>query len=319
MVELLTVIAIIAVLAAIIFPVFAAAREQARQSSTMSHLQAVYTGVRLFYEDEGRFPPSLFGYAVVPIPPGDPNNLSEEPMFRPALPSDSPNDVMPMDQARHKFVTYLGGANVYQGYLYREQLKDVETFLCPVNPVKDKRAVTRVYYPRSVWPLIDPASPNTLDDNKLVRWMQSSAGPPRTVGDSDLPLHPGDVNTPNNRYVGAEKIFYTMDSMDIGPMIDDDGNVMKDAAGNTVYELHYTPDWTHRIGSAEDTDPFPGPGAPVVTQLKYKNPPSDRTIITYVTDHVAYSGSSNIPMLLLSGTVRKANIRNLQQLPLQYR
>ena len=63
MIELLTVIAIIAVLAAILFPVFATIREQARQSSTMSNMQSIYQSVKLYFEDEQRYPTALFGYA----------------------------------------------------------------------------------------------------------------------------------------------------------------------------------------------------------------------------------------------------------------
>src|SRR5579875_3658615 len=67
LVELLTVIAIIAVLAAILFPVFAAAREQARQATTMGNMHDVYEAVRLYHEDEGTYPPALFGYAEIKI------------------------------------------------------------------------------------------------------------------------------------------------------------------------------------------------------------------------------------------------------------
>ncbi len=93
---------------------------------------------------------------------------------------------------------------------------------------------------------------------------------------------------------------------------------MKNQQGQTIYELHYTPDWTHLLGAACDTQN----GQAVVTQLKYKNPPSDRTVITYVTQHVATSGSPSVIVLLLSGTVRKVNYEQasgqVNTLPLTY-
>src|ERR1700722_8923981 len=60
LIELLVVIAIIAILAAILFPVFAVVREQARQSNTMSSLHSVYVGSKMFFDDEGHFPSTLF-------------------------------------------------------------------------------------------------------------------------------------------------------------------------------------------------------------------------------------------------------------------
>ncbi len=56
-----------------------------------------------------------------------------------------------------------------------------------------------------------------------------------------------------------------------------------------------------------------------VAQLKYANPPSDRTIITYVTQHVATSKSSKVIALTLNGNVRKVDVKVAgAQFPLQY-
>ncbi|MFQ6097156.1 MAG: prepilin-type N-terminal cleavage/methylation domain-containing protein [Armatimonadota bacterium] len=58
-IELCTVIAIIAVLAAILFPVFARAREKARQVSCANNLMQVYLALTIYARDHGgRYPPT---------------------------------------------------------------------------------------------------------------------------------------------------------------------------------------------------------------------------------------------------------------------
>ncbi len=59
LIELLVVIAIIAILAAILFPVFGHVREQVRQSNCMGNLSKIYEDVKLYREDNGKYPPNL--------------------------------------------------------------------------------------------------------------------------------------------------------------------------------------------------------------------------------------------------------------------
>ncbi len=57
LVELLVVIAVIALLAAILFPVFAQAREKARQTSCLSNLRQLGTGMSMYFQDyDDRYP-----------------------------------------------------------------------------------------------------------------------------------------------------------------------------------------------------------------------------------------------------------------------
>lgn len=51
LVELLVVIAVIAILAAILFPVFAQAREKARQTACMSNMKQIATGLQMYVTD----------------------------------------------------------------------------------------------------------------------------------------------------------------------------------------------------------------------------------------------------------------------------
>src|SRR5687768_11777068 len=58
LIELLIVIAIIALLAAILFPVFARARENARRTSCQSNLKQIGLGIQQYTQDnDERFPP----------------------------------------------------------------------------------------------------------------------------------------------------------------------------------------------------------------------------------------------------------------------
>lgn len=64
MIELLTVIAIIAILAAIIFPVFSRAKDNANRGSDMSSMNSLRTALQLYRQDQGGYPPALLGYVT---------------------------------------------------------------------------------------------------------------------------------------------------------------------------------------------------------------------------------------------------------------
>ena len=307
LIELLVVIAIIAILAAILFPVFGTVREQTRQGSTMSNMHAVYLGARLFYEDEGRYPTSLFGYAEVSLnntAPYDPT----KPLARPLLPSDIGKvAITPMDQATGSFYTDTTstGRSLNKGYLYREQVKDFNTFVNGETPLSHqqtgKTTVTTVVTPQ----LLPTLDNGTALGNQKVVWtppslVSAGSNGCSVYGDTDLPANPA--------YDNQQKLFYTMDSMDIGPRISPDGSIAIDGSGNTIYELHYSPDWTkERYDSKNGCDSVNN--QPLTNQLKYKNPPTERTVLTYLTDHVAFGHSSNVLILLMSGTARTVNYK----------
>jgi prepilin-type N-terminal cleavage/methylation domain-containing protein/prepilin-type processing-associated H-X9-DG protein len=65
LVELLVVIAVIAILAAILYPVFAIAREKARQTSCASNLKQIGTAVQMYVQDyDGHYPDNPFPRGV---------------------------------------------------------------------------------------------------------------------------------------------------------------------------------------------------------------------------------------------------------------
>lgn len=83
LVELLVVIAIIAVLTAILLPVFWTVRGKARQSACVSNLHQIGIGVQMYSQDyDGRFP-----YAVDPSDRLWPSTWSSHPAFQSQIPN----------------------------------------------------------------------------------------------------------------------------------------------------------------------------------------------------------------------------------------
>ena len=65
MIELLTVIAIIAILAAILFPVYSRVKDSAYRSADTSNMNAIRTALQLYKTDQGAYPPQLLGYVTL--------------------------------------------------------------------------------------------------------------------------------------------------------------------------------------------------------------------------------------------------------------
>ncbi|MHB1456495.1 MAG: type II secretion system protein [Armatimonadota bacterium] len=76
MVELLTVIAIIAILAAIIFPIMSSAKASARKTQCISNMEQIFQALQLFKSDEHRYPDFIAG-PVAWRSPGDAYPLTE--------------------------------------------------------------------------------------------------------------------------------------------------------------------------------------------------------------------------------------------------
>lgn len=117
LVELLTVIAIIAILAAIIFPVAGTVRENARKSRCSSNLSQIFVALQNYKDDFRAYPPVLGAYAV------DANgNLT-----------CNPAQAVPFNLAPKPLGNYL---------------RNDEIFYCPNNPIDDKRLITQAVYPQ---------------------------------------------------------------------------------------------------------------------------------------------------------------------------
>ncbi len=129
LIELLVVIAIIAILAAILFPVFGRVREQARQTSCMTQMHDIYRAVKLFREDNNRYPASLLGFVQVP----------------PTAPGATADDFYIGTNGTPVPIEKLTYHPLLSGQKY---LKDKSPFICPDNLVNDASLVTRAVYPQ---------------------------------------------------------------------------------------------------------------------------------------------------------------------------
>jgi prepilin-type N-terminal cleavage/methylation domain-containing protein len=96
-------------------------------------------------------------------------------------------------------------------------------------------------------------------------------------------------------YQGRPIYFYAFDSYDISSLLAADGSRV-----NGGFQLVYTRDWTGGSGTQD---------AP--NQMKYRNAPGDKTILTWCDYHVTTAGADKCPVILLSGAYRTLDYRQL--------
>lgn len=283
-IELLTVIAIIAVLAAILFPVAATVREQARASSCMSNLHQLWVAVNVYKQDEGGYPPALHGYAEradTHAPIVDPDGADSDQVL--------PGGVIAAGAA---YRVKLTADQIVNGFLYPEQIKDVNLLRCPDNLFPAKNAITIAHYPEMqdtdptaayYWP---KAKYNWIGDV-----LKAKGCPSDSYGTIDC--------FTEGPFAGQPKWYYASNSYDVAPRIGADGKPVK-LGDLFIYDRHYSLDWTGTPGAAD-----------LPAQLKYDNPPSDKTLLVYCTWHTATNGSNTMPGISLGGTAKKLNAEQL--------
>ncbi|MCE5200399.1 MAG: DUF1559 domain-containing protein [Armatimonadota bacterium] len=115
LVELLTVIAIIAILAAIIFPVMARVKETARQNQCMTNLHQIAMGVQMFKQDNRRYPEALAGMV---------DNTG--------APTTNISNAVALDAAKS------------DSYLFSEYVKSIKVFHCPSSNFNKTDAASTV-------------------------------------------------------------------------------------------------------------------------------------------------------------------------------
>jgi prepilin-type N-terminal cleavage/methylation domain-containing protein len=288
-IELLTVIAIIAVLTAILFPVASTVREQARATDCQSKLHQLYVSTRVYIEDEGGAPPALMGYAEMEI--NDPLNPGNK--IRVPWQPSSGNPVLPAVQAK-------------AGFLFPEIVRDANNFKCPDNTVSNQSAVTVGYFP------INPPAQNWINPRTgaaygwIGNFLAARGCPSDSNGVIDCfwDVNPAD---PVMGYLYLQpKYFYIWDSYDVGPRVDDQGRPV--LSGNLpIFDRHYSPDWTGTTGINDLT-----------TQLKYKAPPSDTTVLTWCSHHAYTARVDTVTTINLAGTARKVRAAMLNRYGANY-
>ena len=135
LVELLTVIAIIAILTAIILPVFSIVRENARRASCQSNMQKIATAVKQYELDNRQYPEYLFGPAVddatgLPLTGGGTARSIEKVIGDIGAQTSTSTPQADRDRIKNIKQAYARG-------LYPEYISDVNTFHCPDNNIAD--------------------------------------------------------------------------------------------------------------------------------------------------------------------------------------
>jgi prepilin-type N-terminal cleavage/methylation domain-containing protein/prepilin-type processing-associated H-X9-DG protein len=114
LVELLTVIAVIAILSAIIFPVMATVKERARQNQCMTNLQQIAQAIQLFKQDNRRYPDILGSPVRLPA-----TGTGLGPIWKPGDPKPEMFE------------------NVKDAYLFPEYVKTIAMFHCPSSKISN--------------------------------------------------------------------------------------------------------------------------------------------------------------------------------------
>ncbi len=133
------------------------------------------------------------------------------------------------------------------------------------------------------------------DDTTKDRTLTTTAVFPPSSGYQPSPVTPaslGYANLPN-----TPVYLYKYDSYDITPLVDASGQT------NGAFQFVYSKQWSGKASGLSD--------AP--NQLKYLNPPPDRTVVTWCNYHVAIAKGEKSPVLLLSGTVKPLDFKKMVQ------
>ena len=166
-------------------------------------------------------------------------------------------------------------SSIKHGFLFPRYIKDIDVFHCPDNPKIDQTQVAPAGYPIT--------SP----------WNGVLSGGNATVASLGLKGLASYANQP----VG----FYTYDSYDVSSFMSVTGTT------NGNFLVAYTSDWSANgpmnIPGTQDSN----------NQLKYKEPPPDKTIITICNRHVTTAGGDKCPVLLLSGSVKPLSFKLVYQ------
>jgi len=257
LVELLTVIAIIAILAAIIFPVAGTVRENARRSRCSSNLSQIFVALESYKQDFNAYPPVLGAYAVDQTGALTCNQNA-------AVPFNAPMVRSPL----------------------RNYLRNDEIFLCPNNPVDDKRAITNAYYPAG----------------------HALAGQP-------VRLDPTDPSSP-------VVCFYRFDSYDIGRLPNGAYELHYTlfwSNGNLNGVENQRNNNLTNYGNGYFDNPIGPKSTDTPRQLGYRRP-DPTTVVTWCSYHRSYrSGqpvrAKNDLVLFLNGSVKPMDSAEVAQLP----
>jgi type II secretory pathway pseudopilin PulG len=316
MIELLTVIAIIAILAAVIFPIFSTVLENGRASTSMSSLHDISTKLAQYELDNHRAPDVLFGYVYCQ----DKNTGRNSHVM-----IDTNTVPVPMDQALGQAESNFAASgnaaddpkNWFSG-LYPTYIKDINEFKDPNNQAS---------YSATADPAVNVLCPSTDD-----------ACPAPVPNQTVFPLVKA-----NHTDTGVTPKFphgyYVADAFDVNPKVIGPGQIA-DESGNEIYVPRYQYAWT-AVDNSLMCPPQKSSTAPPTTQenegrctyrsadptnpsstlmilvddkylhqLHWQAPP-ERSYVTCSTYHVKQSGL--VLVLNNGGNVRKVGYNEFAQ------
>ncbi len=273
LIELLVVIAIIAILAAILFPVFGRVREQVRQSQCMTQMHQIDVAVKQFYEDNGKYPASLYGFAEIR------HSANQLPSFVTATGSNLQST-----------------SQMYYKPLFNKQklLNDNAIFLCPDTRDKTQAGPGGTATTQLVTNAVYPSMSGIQSGNYTwTLFMWRNLGRDRLInGIAEF-----------NNYNGKSVYFYKADNYDVQPK----PNATLDGPDTSgAYEVHYALDWTGTssdpTGAAIKAENAKGI---YTNQLKYGRLCDDsHTVVTWCSDHLLNAGSDKVILLTLGGATK---------------
>lgn len=279
LIELLTVIAIIAILAGIIVPVYGRAKDNANRSSDMSDMNSIRVALGVYREDQGAYPPQLLGYVT--------------------LYTSGPNmgNVVPATEAK--------------GYVYPTRVQGIPA-LNPVHARFGAADVTNAVFPSADATAVGTTPILDLNGDGAVSAADDTAGSRQAYGPAD-----GSVcwdPSVNAVVAGAARcggvaltdpadplarVFYQVSGYDVSTVATPGGNET---------QLRYARFWSNfaigtgaGYGSGSEFDD--------TRQLGYSNPP-DNTVVTWNSYYREFS-SPGVPqairrdiVLYLGGSAR---------------
>ena len=246
LIELLVVIAIIAILTAILLPVFASVREGARQGTSISNMKDIQQKMEQFKLDNHRYPDVLFGYYVPPT----------------ATTPSTMKSALGLAQAMGNTAAGIPYASIYFPGLYPAYIKDPEVFTDPNNQVNSSDAK---YTGQLTTNIIVPCN---IPNDETLSGASSSPCTQTTSGGVTTPASGSVVQTSRN--------FYLADAYDSSPVVTGTNQV------GTASVVRYQLARENTVTPVPTADP----SATIYRdQLRWQNPPAE-TLITATTYHV---------------------------------
>jgi type II secretory pathway pseudopilin PulG len=238
LIELLVVIAIIAILTAILLPVFASVREGARQSTSISNMKDIQQKMEQFKLDNHRYPDVLFGYS-------DGSGSMKGALGRAQARGNDPATGKPI-------VSY------YFPGLYPAYIKDVEVFTDPNNTVNSSDSGKYT----------GPVSANTVAPCSVTADEYVSTGTTTPASSSPCTTSgSGTSSTPAaGSIVSTTRSFYLADAYDSSPVV---------TGTNTIST---TPIVRYQLAREQTVASGTTPDASYSDQLRWQNPPANTLI-----------------------------------------